>query len=122
MMGMAGRGIVAGIMVKNADREGYIDVADGIRRKTLVYGENTLMAEFGLDRGNVLKSHRHPEEQTGYLVSGRIVLTIAGTPYDMAAGDSWSIPGNVDHGAEIVEDSVAIEVFSPARKDFMPRP
>jgi quercetin dioxygenase-like cupin family protein len=32
-------------------------------------------------------------------------------------GDSWCIPGGVEHGAEILEDSVAIEVFSPVRDD-----
>ncbi len=37
----------------------------------------------------------------------------------MKPGDSWSIPGDVEHGTEIKEDSVAIEVFSPVREDYI---
>jgi quercetin dioxygenase-like cupin family protein len=47
-----------------------------------------------------------------------MVLTIAGEPHDVKAGDSWAIPGNVEHGAGVIEDSVAVEVFSPAREDY----
>ena len=36
-------------------------------------------------------------------------------------GDSWSIPGGTQHGAAILQDSVAIEVFSPVREDYLPR-
>ena len=35
-------------------------------------------------------------------------------------GDSWCIPGGVEHGANILEDSVALEVFSPVRDDCLP--
>ena len=36
-------------------------------------------------------------------------------------GDSWCIPGNVEHRAEVAQDSVAIEVFSPVREDYLPK-
>lgn len=100
--------------------EGYIKVLDGVERKTLVYGDNTLLTEFRLEAGRVLPMHKHPHEQTGYLVSGHIVLIINGEQFDMKPGDSWAIPGNVEHGAEIIEDSIAIEVFSPVRQDYLP--
>jgi quercetin dioxygenase-like cupin family protein len=103
-----------------ATRGGYFKVVDGIERKTLVFGERTLMTEFRLEKGHRLPFHKHPYEQTGYLVSGHLVLVIAGQRHDMTPGDSWSIPGNVEHGAEIEENSVAVEVFSPAREDYLP--
>lgn len=37
--------------------------------------------------------HRHPEEQTGYLVYGNILLNIDGVKYDMKPGDKWTIMG-----------------------------
>ncbi len=113
---------MAEYMVKRADKGGYIDAMDGIRRKTLAYGEKTMMTEFRLEKGKTLPMHNHPQEQTGYLVSGHIILTIDGTPHNMRPGDSWCIPGNVEHGATIIEDSVAIEVFSPVREDYKPQP
>ena len=107
-------------MVTNASEHGYINAMEGIMRKTLVYGDHMLLTEFKLKGGKTLPMHRHPQEQTGYLVSGHIILTIDGKPHDTKPGDSWSIPGNVDHGAQVLEDSVAIEVFSPVREDYKP--
>lgn len=107
-------------MVTKAGEAGYIEALDGIRRKTLVHGDRTLMTEYRLQAGKTLPMHRHPQEQTGYLVSGHIVLIIDGTPHEMGPGDSWSIPGDVEHGASIRENSVAVEVFSPVREDYLP--
>jgi quercetin dioxygenase-like cupin family protein len=54
-------------------------------------------------------------------VKGRIRLYIGTESHEVQAGDSWSIPGGVEHGADILEDSVAIEVFSPIREDYLPQ-
>jgi hypothetical protein len=39
--------------------------------------------------------------------------------YDAQPDDSWCIPSGVEHGAEIIEDSIAIEVFSPVREEYL---
>lgn len=101
---------------------GYVPVCPGIRRKTLVYGEKTLMTIFILDKGATLAHHRHPQEQTGYLVSGHLILTIGDEVHEVRAGDSWVIPGTMEHHAKILENSVAIEVFAPRRDDYLPEP
>ncbi|HPE63636.1 MAG TPA: cupin domain-containing protein [Methanothrix sp.] len=100
--------------------DGYKQPLEGIRQKTLAYGSETLLTEFRLSEGSLLPKHSHPQEQTGYLVSGRILLSIGSEEFEAEAGDSWSIPGDVEHGALILEDSVAIEVFSPVRTDYLP--
>ena len=51
---------------------------------------------------------------------GRMMLRIGGKQFEVAPGDSWCIPMNVPHGAQILEDSVAIEIFSPLREDYLP--
>jgi quercetin dioxygenase-like cupin family protein len=99
--------------------DNYRNILTGIRIKTLVHGERTLMTEFILDRGSLLPEHSHPYEQTGYLVSGRIILRIGNARQEMLPGGSWNIPSGVPHGAEILEDSVALEIFSPAREDYL---
>ena len=78
------------------------------------------MTEFLLRKGAVLPRHAHPHEQTGYLVRGRIRVLIGSEEYDAQPGDSWCIAGAVEHGADILEDSVAIGVFSPVREDYLP--
>lgn len=106
--------------VQPSSAENYIPVLDGITRKTLVFGQNTLLCEFKLQKGKKLPLHKHPEEQTGYLLSGHIILHIDGESFNIQPGDSWAISGNLEHAADILEDSVAIEVFSPLRKDYLP--
>ena len=78
------------------------------------------MTEFCLAKGSTLPAHAHPHEQIGYLVKGRVRLMIGAEEFQAEPGDSWCIPGGVEHGAQILEDSVAIEVFSPVRKDYLP--
>ena len=107
------------MFVKKSD-EGYQSPVDGIQLKTLAYGEKTLLARFILDKGKSLPSHDHPHEQTGYLVSGQIRLNIDGEDHDVMPGDSWCIPGGVSHSAVAIENSIAIEVFSPVREDYLP--
>lgn len=99
---------------------GYRQAVKGVRMKTLVHGEKSLCAEFCLEAGNLLPMHSHDQEQTGYLVSGSIMLTIGEETFSVEPGDSWCIPGNVIHGAQILTDAVAIELFAPLREDYLP--
>ena len=108
-------------MLVKTGPDGYHSPAEGVKLKTLAYGEKTLMAEFRLKKGGVLPRHSHPHEQTGYLISGRIRLYVNGQVYDCAPGDSWCIAGGTEHGADVIEDALAIEVFSPVRKEYVPK-
>jgi quercetin dioxygenase-like cupin family protein len=47
-------------------------------------------------------------------------LFIGDDVFDVESGDSWCVPGNVKYRAEILADSVAVEVFSPLREDYLP--
>jgi quercetin dioxygenase-like cupin family protein len=99
---------------------GFKQPLAGVAFKTLVYGERTLFTEFRLKKDAELPRHQHPYEQTGYLVSGKIRLTITDEVFDVTPGDAWCVPENAWHRAEILEDSIAIEVFSPIREDYLP--
>ncbi len=96
------------------------DLSPGVAIHTMA-GRQMMMSVVDFEPNAVVERHSHPHEQTGFLVSGRIRLVIGDETFDANPGDScWCIPGNVGHGAVIVDDSVAIEVFSPLRKDFLP--
>ncbi|SDU15009.1 cupin domain-containing protein [Desulfobacula phenolica] len=103
------------------DSEGFLTPVDGIEMKTFAYGENSLLTRFHLKKGSVLLQHSHPQEQTGFMVSGKMRLFVDNESFLAEAGDTWSIKGGVEHRAEIIEDSVAIEVFSPLREDYLPK-
>ena len=102
------------------DSEGYRQLADGVEMKTLVYGEKTSMSEFQLAKGSEVPTHSHPHEQTGIMISGRLRFNVDGDIIEANPGDSWCVPGNVEHSAEALEDTVVVEVFSPVREDYLP--
>jgi len=106
-------------MFRKQSDVGHQTVMEGIELKTLVHGVKTHMTEFLLEKGKTLPRHSHPHEQTGYLVIGHIQLSIGDETFDAREGDSWNIPGGVEHGAIIMENSIAIEVFSPLRQDYL---
>jgi len=105
-------------MVGKATAERFHDALPGIKGKTLVRGAETLLTKFLLAEGSVLPLHDHPYEQTGYLISGRLRLTVGGESFEAGPGDSWCIARGVAHRADVLEDSVALELFSPPREDY----
>jgi quercetin dioxygenase-like cupin family protein len=76
-------------------------------------------SEFHMKKGSALPPHSHPQEQTGRLIQGRIILSIGNEKMEMRPGYYWGVPYTTGQGAEILEDSTAIEVFSPVREDLL---
>ena len=107
-------------MLRGADSEGYKQLIEGVQLKTLVHGERTHLTEVRLDKGAVVPEHQHPQEQTGYLISGSLRFTIEGEVTVAAPGASWNLAAGISHGAEALEDTVVVEVFSPVREDYLP--
>lgn len=97
----------------------YKKVIDGVKFISVVHGEKTHLTEFRLEKGSTIPQHSHPQEQTGYLVSGKMTFTIAGETFEAGPGDGWNIPGNVEHGVEVLDDAMVLEVFSPPREDYL---
>ncbi len=108
-------------MFHKNNTEDYRELLEGVQLQTLVHGEKTLMGRFMIDKGAKIPTHKHPHEQTGVMISGKLLLTIEQKELEVEAGDSWCIPGGIEHSAVAAENSVAIEVFSPVRADYLPR-
>jgi quercetin dioxygenase-like cupin family protein len=107
-------------MITRPDPTRFRELIDGVRLNTRAHGERTLLGEFQIDRGAVIPVHKHPNEQTGYLVSGRLAFTVEGARSIVGPGDAWCLPGGTEHGAEALEDTLVVEVFSPLREDYLP--
>ncbi len=90
----------------------------GIVRRTLSEGSHTMLCELTMAAGSEVPAHTHPHEQTGYLASGRFRFRLGDTWMEMTAGDSWCVPGGIEHEVEVLEDCIAIDVFSPPREEY----
>jgi len=106
-------------MFNKKSNEGYLSPLDGILRKTLVHGESMLMTEFNMKEGSAIPLHSHPHEQIGYLISGQIRFSAGSEQVVCNPGDSWCFAGDEEHGAEVLKDSVIVEVFSPVREEYL---
>lgn len=109
-------------MIHHADKSGFNELLAGVRLKSMVHGQTTHLTEVRFIKGAVVPEHRHPHEQTGYLISGSLRFFVDGEDTVVTPGDCWNFAPEVPHGAEALEDSVVIEVFSPIREDYLPEP
>jgi len=100
------------------DQSSQIVMIPGLYRRTMATGERMMVVEIYIERGTLIPMHQHPHEQVGYVSIGKIEFTIAGEKHLLQVGDSYAIPGGVDHEALAEDDTVLIEVFSPPREEF----
>lgn len=107
-------------MFTKKDTRNYSPLTEGISMRALAWEEKTILCEFKLEKGHKIPSHHHAYEQTGYLISGKLNFRIDKTWNIAESGDSWSIPENVEHEVEILENSIVFELFSPIRPDYLP--
>jgi len=99
-------------------KERMTDVID----RRFVSAERIMLAQVFLRKGAVVPTHRHESEQVTYIVEGalRLWLGEAGEQeVTVRAGEVLTIPSNVPHRAEALEDTLDVDVFSPPRQDWL---
>jgi quercetin dioxygenase-like cupin family protein len=91
----------------------------GITRRILAHSEKVMLTEHTLETGAILPEHNHPHEQVIYIISGELVLEMNGEHFKLIQGDSIAVPSNVNHKATALKASVALDIFAPARTDYL---
>jgi quercetin dioxygenase-like cupin family protein len=76
------------------------------------------VARIHLKKGAVVPAHAHANEQVTLLERGRVRFTVGGEPIVLEPGDIMHTPPEVPHGVEALEDSLALDLFSPPREDW----
>jgi quercetin dioxygenase-like cupin family protein len=87
--------------------------------RQVIHGEKMTVARIYLKKGAVVPLHTHENEQITVLEQGRLRFTIAGSETLVEAGQALQIPSHAPHLVEALEDSVAMDLFSPAREDWI---
>ena len=105
------------MMYRNADAK-LIQALPGIVRRTLIEGKSMMICEFTLEKGAQIPTHAHPQEQVGYLVSGKIRVMVDDKGFELNPGDCYCALPNVPHSVEILERSIVVDTFSPPREDY----
>ena len=70
-------------------------------------------------QGGIVPLHHHVHEQVTMVLSGSVQMKMGGQSVVVNAGESLAVPSNAPHLAEALEDTTVIEVFVPARTDWI---
>ena len=96
-------------------------VTDAIERR-IVTAERMMIAHVYLAKGAVVPKHQHENEQITYILEGALRFWIGedgSETLDVKAGEVLTIPSNVWHRAEALEDTLDVDVFNPPRADWL---
>jgi quercetin dioxygenase-like cupin family protein len=103
----------------HSSREDAEDLGNGMHRKLLGYDENLMLVKVWFDKGAVGEVHAHPHTQTAYVVKGKFEVCVDGKTETLEAGGCFFVPSGADHGAVCLEEGILLDIFSPAREDFL---
>ncbi len=87
--------------------------------RQVIHGETMTVARVYLSKGCAVPEHSHHNEQISMLEKGALRFVIGGVEKVVKAGEVLCIPPHVPHSAEALEDSIAVDLFSPIREDWI---
>jgi quercetin dioxygenase-like cupin family protein len=108
-----------GMIVKSDDaqRRSFL----GVNFVLLSHGPESMVTKMLYKKGDNPPLHKHPNEQSGYVISGSYRIIFGDDDQVVGPGDSYSIPRDVEHRIEIIEPGEVLDFFSPPRKDYLRR-
>lgn len=99
---------------KNAQRRNFL----GVDFVLLSHGPESMVAKMLYKSGDNVPFHKHPNEQSGYVISGSYRIVFGDNNQLIGPGDSYTIPRDLEHRIEIIEPGEVLDVFSPPRMDY----
>ncbi len=95
------------------------ELGGGVVRRVLAYSQDVMAVENTFEKGAVGALHSHPHTQITYVVSGVFEFEIDGEKHTVRAGDTMLKTDGVVHGCVCVEPGILLDIFTPAREDFV---
>ena len=90
--------------------------------RRLIIGDQMMIAHVYLKKGCIVPKHNHHNEQITYIIDGALKFWIGEDESEVVivnAGEVLTIPSNVYHKAEALEDTLDVDVFNPPRQDWL---
>ncbi len=91
----------------------------GVNFEVLATGPKSMVTKMNYKVGDKVPMHSHPNEQSGYVISGEHILKYNEISECLKPGDSYCIPENIEHSWEVIEEGEVIDVFTPVRTDYL---
>jgi quercetin dioxygenase-like cupin family protein len=90
--------------------------------RRLITGDRMMIAHVYLAKGALVPKHSHENEQITYILEGCLRFSLGddgGETVDVRAGEVLTIPPNLPHAAEAIEDTLDVDIFNPPRQDWL---
>jgi quercetin dioxygenase-like cupin family protein len=87
--------------------------------RQVIHAETLTVARLYLSKGCRVPTHSHHNEQISMIEKGALKFVLDGKDVVVKAGEVLQIPPHVPHSAEALEDSIAVDLFSPVREDWI---
>lgn len=91
----------------------------GVERKILGYDDKLMMVLVRFAKGAVGSLHHHMHRQVSYVESGRFEVSINNDTKILQQGDCFFVPPDLVHGVVALEPGCLVDIFAPAREDFV---
>jgi quercetin dioxygenase-like cupin family protein len=96
-----------------------LETLNPLLQRQLIVGHQVMLTRVLLKKGCIVPLHSHVNEQLSYILEGALKFFIDGQEIVVRAGQVLTIPPNMPHKAEALEDTVDLDIFHPPRADWI---
>ncbi len=97
----------------------------GLTRRVLTATPASMLVEHRMEAGSIFPWHSHPHEQTVFVAEGELEVETRAregepvTRFRAGPGDSWVVPGNLEHRVVCHRAARVLDFFTPFREDYL---
>jgi quercetin dioxygenase-like cupin family protein len=91
----------------------------GLTRQVLAWNPQMMLVRHVMEPGWKGARHSHPHEQMVYVIRGKLRFICGDRSFEAGPGDSFIVPGGVEHEAAALEPSEVLDFFVPFREDYV---
>src|SRR5437588_8901957 len=84
-----------------------------------IHGNNLTIARLEIQKDAIVPEHSHVNEQVSMVERGALKFSIEGQELIVRAGEVLVIPPHAPHGVVALEDTIVVDMFTPAREDWI---
>ena len=87
--------------------------------RKFIHVEKIMVAQIFLKKGCLVPEHSHESEQMALIVTGSLRFQFGPVEKVVGTNQAINIPSNVKHAVVALEDTLAYDIFSPIRHDWL---
>ncbi len=95
------------------------ELGGGVSREILAHSGPLMLVKVEFEKDAVGQMHKHPHEQSAYVLDGEFLFTIGDEEFHCHKGDSVYLPPDIMHGCKCLAAGHLLDIFTPIREDFL---